>query len=223
MGSIDYSDQLLIFDPASFDVMPVHLIGVGGIGSAVAVALGNLGIRELHVYDPDVVEAHNLPPQLPYRLSDVGSRKVDALAGFFERQELPTTLYTHPRRVSDADDLQGVVISGVDSMASRSQIWEIVNFNPSVLFYLDGRIGGENYQLFSVNPCDPDSFGFYESAWLFPDSEGSDLPCSERTVIHTPLVLAGLIAAHLTQYYRGLPVRPHVYGNLKQTEQMLLT
>lgn len=78
MSGAIYSDQTDIFDPAKFG-WPVHLIGVGGIGSAVVFPLLKLGIHELHVWDSDKVEPRNIPAQLVYRLSDVGTSKVEAL------------------------------------------------------------------------------------------------------------------------------------------------
>jgi molybdopterin/thiamine biosynthesis adenylyltransferase len=41
----------------------VTIVGAGGIGSPVALALAKKGCRTLTRYDPDMVEAHNLPNQ----------------------------------------------------------------------------------------------------------------------------------------------------------------
>jgi hypothetical protein len=92
-------------------------------------------------------------------------------------------------------------------MKSRADIWECIKFNPEVPLYLDGRMGGEQIQLFSLNPNDFDLVEFYGTHWLFSDEEGSQLPCAARTVIHPPVVLAGLIIAQLTRFARELPLK----------------
>ena len=70
--------QLDLVKPEALET-PVHLVGCGGIGSFVALALAKLGCPHLCLYDDDRVEEHNVPNQL-FRLSDVGRPKVEALA-----------------------------------------------------------------------------------------------------------------------------------------------
>jgi molybdopterin/thiamine biosynthesis adenylyltransferase len=212
---MDYGDQRAIFDPSEFS-WPVHLIGAGGIGSALFLPLLKLGIGEMHVWDPDVVEPHNIPAQLLYRPSDVGSSKVECLRDFSRWVEADCEVVAHPQMVTEDTELSGVVISGVDSMASRKQIWAAVRRNAiDVVFYLDGRIGGEQFELYSLCPCDPDESRTYEDNWLVSDEQTLELPCAARTVIHPPVVLAGEAVAHLTRFYRQLPVNHFLIGHLR--------
>lgn len=202
---VSYADQTDIFNPATF-TWPVHVIGVGGIGSALVLPLIKLGLSsKLHLWDPDRVEPHNIPAQLIYRPTDIGKLKVEAaadtLAGFSEGK---CEIVCHSEYVGPSTPLDGVVISGVDSMAARYDIWEGVRYNVEVPLYMDGRIGGEQMQLFTLNPSNYEAVVFYETEWLFPDEEGSDLPCAARTVIHPPTVLAGHIIAQLTRFARGM-------------------
>lgn len=206
-----YADQTDIFNPKAF-TWPVHIIGVGGIGSAVVLPLAKLGLSScLHLWDPDVVEAHNVPAQLIYRVSDIGRPKVEAAADILRPYLEPDCeLVTHQDVVGPGTTLSGVVIGAVDSMRSRYDIWEEVKFNPDVPLYLDGRIGGEQMTLLTVEPNDLDAVEYYEQNWLFPDEEGAELPCAARTVIHPPVVLAGHIVAQLTRFARDLPTMPYV-------------
>ncbi|MGD0284390.1 MAG: ThiF family adenylyltransferase [Candidatus Saccharimonadales bacterium] len=203
-----YSDQTDIFDPRQF-AWPVHVIGLGGIGSSLVLPLVKLGLRsELHLWDPDYIEPHNIPAQLIYRPADIGRLKAEVAKDFLEPFKDPRCeLIPHPTVVTNDTVLSGVVISGVDSMKSRADIWECIKFNPEVPLYLDGRMGGEQIQLFSLNPNDFDLVEFYGTHWLFSDEEGSQLPCAARTVIHPPVVLAGLIIAQLTRFARELPLK----------------
>lgn len=56
----------------------VTLVGAGGLGGPLALALGAAGL-ELVVFDHDVVDATNLHRQLPFTLGDVGLGKAERL------------------------------------------------------------------------------------------------------------------------------------------------
>lgn len=62
----------------------VGIAGLGGLGSAVAVALARIGVGKLILADFDVVEPSNLNRQ-QYFIDQLGSLKVDALAENLER------------------------------------------------------------------------------------------------------------------------------------------
>lgn len=216
----DYSDQVDIFNPDTFS-WPIHVIGLGGIGSSVLFPLIKIGFAgTLHLWDTDVVEPHNLPAQAPYRPSDLGLKKAEAAKSFAERQEASCEIVVHDEFVTSTTPLDGVVISGVDSMKSRKAIWEAVSaVSYMIPLYMDGRIGGENYQLLTLGPSDYDQKIAYEQ-WLFDDSEGAPLPCGQRTNIHTPYVLAGHMVAQLTVFARGLSTKANIQGNVKSSQQI---
>lgn len=216
---ISYVDQLGFFDPLEY-ATPIHVIGAGGIGSAVAVQLGKLGVRELHVWDEDVVEGKNIPGQLPYRPSDIGRPKVEALSAYFVRQEMETRVFAHREMVGPNTDLRGLVISGVDSMAARIDIWEAVRDNPFVPLYIDGRVGGEYLQLLTVDPIDPDSAASY-ARWLFDDNDDPELECSMRAVCFVPGTLAGYIVAQFTLHVRREPMHSSIFIDLKTSQAHL--
>jgi len=56
----------------------VGLIGMGGIGSALAVHLATAGVGRLVITDGDVVEESNLTRQVLYQQDDIGRPKVEA-------------------------------------------------------------------------------------------------------------------------------------------------
>lgn len=56
----------------------VTVLGLGGLGSFVALELAAAGVGELLLVDDDVVEEHNLNRQILYTSADVGRLKVDA-------------------------------------------------------------------------------------------------------------------------------------------------
>jgi len=56
----------------------VGVIGAGGLGSPVILALAAAGVGELVVFDDDVVDASNLQRQVIHRRQDVGRPKTDS-------------------------------------------------------------------------------------------------------------------------------------------------
>lgn len=84
----------------------VAVVGLGGLGSQVAIMLARCGVGTLHLIDYDVVDVSNLNRQA-YRTYHIGERKVDALA-----EELRTiqpyckVLTTHKKvTVDNASDI----------------------------------------------------------------------------------------------------------------------
>jgi len=57
----------------------VAVLGVGGIGSWVALDLALVGVERLILVDPDLIEPHNLN-RTPFKQQDIGKPKVQALA-----------------------------------------------------------------------------------------------------------------------------------------------
>lgn len=73
----------------------VGIAGVGGLGSAVAVALARVGVGRLIIADFDVVEPSNLNRQ-QYFTDQIGMHKVDALAANLQRINPYVAVEPHP-------------------------------------------------------------------------------------------------------------------------------
>lgn len=186
----------------------VHVIGVGGIGNELARALGRMGTQELHLWDPDLVEAANLEYQHAYREDDIGRPKVEAMADYLVRQGAVARIVQHPEKVSDghAAELSGLVLAGVDSMSARVDIFESVWYNPGVLCYWDGRTGGPQFDCFRIEPNDPDQVDFYRDH-LWPDEEVAALPCGGRDDSESAGILARIMTRSVTRF-----VTAHLQG-----------
>jgi molybdopterin/thiamine biosynthesis adenylyltransferase len=63
----------------------IILIGIGGVGSQIALALARKGAGKLVLLDHDIIEPSNLPRQVYYP-KDVGKPKAYALAGNLARE-----------------------------------------------------------------------------------------------------------------------------------------
>jgi hypothetical protein len=201
----NYADQVKIFSPADF-VYPVHFVGCGGIGSTAIFPFGKMGISDMHFWDADIVEDHNVPVQLLYRRdSDLGKSKVETCKEFCVRQEIDANITAHAEFVTADTVLEGIVISGVDSMAARQTVWQAVLRNiANIPFYIDGRIGGEQLQMIAFSPSEYAVRKVYEKDWLFSDEESIGAVCGLKSIMGPPTVLAGLMAHTLTLWQRGL-------------------
>jgi molybdopterin/thiamine biosynthesis adenylyltransferase len=192
----DYWRQADLVRPEDLD-FPVVVIGAGGIGSPTTLILAKMGCRRITAFDPDIIEAHNLPNQL-YRPVDLGLPKSIALRSIVEE----LTGVTIDANVSEAPDPlpQGVVVTTVDSMAARQRIWATVKRSGRMApLYLEARMGGEVGRVYAVIPSDPDHVAAYEQT-LYDDEASDPDPCSNQAIIYSVFVIAGLIAARLRSF-----------------------
>lgn len=219
----NFSDQTLIFNPDTWG-WPVHLIGAGGINNLVGPLLAKTGITEIHVWDNDELEVRNCPTEIAYSYQSVGYPKTAAMAeaiyrltepeyspDFADPGYLPTGpvhVHQHQRRISAlTPGLSGVVICGVDSMASRKEIWKNIKANfHKIPLYIDGRSGGEQTMLFTFSPVDFECADAYENGWLYDDDEVATLPCGARNIGYISAYLAADITRIITRFHRGLPI-----------------
>lgn len=216
-GGIDYTRGRDWFDPTEVDTR-VTVIGAGGIGSSTVLFLSKLGISEITLYDDDLVEAHNLPNQL-FPLGKLGFSKVDALAEV-ARTFGVSKLITKQQRWSAEDreeKLRGLVISGVDSMEARKEIWKGIKGNFLVPRYWDARLGGEKVVIYSVNPRSQRECELYEKT-LYSDEEAQPDPCTRRAVIDVMGIVSSHLVRGIRRQFSGEAVEGFIYhhqGELK--------
>src|SRR3990167_5666197 len=67
-----------LYDPAQYADKRVALVGVGTIGSHLALTLARMRVP-FTMYDHDTIEEHNIATQA-YTRRDIGRYKVDAIA-----------------------------------------------------------------------------------------------------------------------------------------------
>ncbi len=192
-----------MIEPDRLDV-PITVVGCGGIGSFVVLALGKMGCRSLAAYDDDRVEPHNIPNQA-YRLADVGRLKVEALADLV-RDVAGASLEIRAERVRE-QRLQGVVVTAVDTMAARREIWlRGIRHRAGVPLYLDARMGAEVARILTVRPADPDDVRRYEAS-LHTDEEAITLPCTGQAIVYTGFSIAALVAGQIKKFLTGEPLK----------------
>ena len=103
----------------------------------------------------------------------------------------------------EGQPLEGLVISGLDSMDVRHKLWhEGIKRNTKVSLYIDGRMGGETILIYSARPIDPDDIEFYESE-LNTSDDTPDIPCTARAIIYNTGAVGSLIAHQVKLWSKG--------------------
>ena len=105
----------------------VLIIGMGGLGSPVAMYLAAAGIGHLVLSDFDIVERSNLQRQVIHTEHTIGQLKVDSAKVFIQSLNPDTKVTALPRELSD-DDLTeqvqqaDVVVDCTDNFPSRFEL-----------------------------------------------------------------------------------------------------
>lgn len=182
--------QLDIAHPEKLANQPVTIIGAGGIGSFVGQFLAKMGVTDITVYDFDEVEEHNLPNQM-YPQEALGLPKAKALAVELERLDPTVQVTVHEERVTSETALKGVVISAVDSMPARKEIWKAVKMNMGVPLFIDARMGAEIGQVRALRPIQPKQISRFEQSL---EGKAVDLPCTAKAIVYNGGMIASIIS-----------------------------
>ena len=103
------------------------IIGVGGLGSPVALYLAACGVGEIVLVDDDRVELKNLQRQIMYNSDQVGKMKVQSASGVLQALNPEVSVNVIADRLggealTQAVENVDVVIDATDNLASRLEI-----------------------------------------------------------------------------------------------------
>lgn len=203
------------------DVIPAHLIesrpaiviGVGSIGRPLAHMLAMLGVAELHLIDPDLIEEVNSSSQ-GWNEADYGKSKVEVCAAECRAKSSDIKTFAYQQE-APIDGLIPVIkkVAGsvtflcTDSITSRKAIVErYLPHRAHSAILIDGRMSAEVFSVFTF-------VGLWErwKDYEFPQSEAADAPCTARSTSYCGPVAAGFMAA---QYCRIIRRRQQVEERL---------
>jgi molybdopterin/thiamine biosynthesis adenylyltransferase len=217
-----YHRQHGFYNPTEHKNDHVTFIGVGGIGSFAAFATGKLGVPKITLVDDDTVELHNAPNQMhPVILGAhedaLGEPKVDVTARMIHEHSggLVEVCPVNAKHDGVAQ-YDGVVVSGLDSMAARQAVWdEKIKGNIAVSLYIDARISGQLILIYAApNPYLPDVQAAYEKT-LHSDDEAERVSCTEKGIIDVGFQCGALISRMIRRYFTGEPIHNCTYMSEK--------
>ena len=202
---VNTSRHYSIFDPVTWGKRRIDVIGVGATGSRVAISLAKLGVQNLHVWDDDVVEEHNIANQA-YRLDvDLGVKKVTAISHAIE-QATGSRVMIHRQRWERGMPLGPVVFCMVDSMTARQAVFDDVRHRPGVKLVLDSRMGADTGHLFTYSPHDSDSLEHYEQTLYSDDDAITEVSACGTSISVGPTadIIAGLLVWRFIHFAREI-------------------
>lgn len=82
----------------------VGIFGAGGGGSLIALQLANLGIKNIHLVDPDIITISNLNRQFMFNINDIGKYKVSVVKSFLENRHSDLNVTTSIKRIENIND-----------------------------------------------------------------------------------------------------------------------
>lgn len=195
-----YSRQIMLpeFDVAAQEKLKtarILIVGLGGIGSPVALYLASAGAGELVLADFDTVDVSNLQRQILHGENDVGREKI--LSGY-ERLKAQNSLVKLRlvEKALDADTLPSLletvdlVIDGCDNFSTRDAVNAACVAAKKPL--VSAAAIGFAAQLSVFDSRQPDSPCY---RCLYPDADEAAATCSENGVLATVPGMVGLLAA----------------------------
>lgn len=144
----------------------IAIIGSGGLGCSLAMALGTSGIGEIHMVDFDTVSDHNIHRQIAFTLEDEGKNKAKTVAALIEKKnpfvkavafdmdfEAFTAMGNSYDLILDATD--NLPARGqIDNFAKKNEIpWiyaSVEEFNGQVCFFENS-----SFQVFNLSDHKP--------------------------------------------------------------------
>jgi molybdopterin/thiamine biosynthesis adenylyltransferase len=198
--AVDPLRHLSVFSPYAFGTRRVDVIGCGATGSRIVLSLAKLGVENIHVWDFDQVEEHNIANQA-FGLGDVGASKVNALAALIEATT-GTKINAHAERVDGSQVLGDVVFLLTDTMSSRKEIWEKgLKFKLKSKLLIETRMGADNGRIYTVNPNKPGHIKAWEEV-LYDDAEAEVSACGASVSVGpTAEIISGIAVWQMIRWF----------------------
>jgi len=191
----------------------VLIVGLGGLGSPLALYLASSGVGELVLVDDDQVDVSNLQRQIAHTEASIGDNKAESTAARIRALNSMTRLTCITHRLAGTElaallDTVNLAFDATDNLASRHLLNETcwhkrVPLVSGAAIQWQGQV-----TLFDANdensPC-------YRC--LYPDDNAGELSCAENGVI-APLVgiIGGCQALEGIKYLTG--IRPTLAGHI---------
>jgi len=151
---------------SSLENKKIAIIGAGGLGSSLALALGTSGIGQIDMVDFDTVSLHNIHRQIAFTLNDEEKLKAEVVVELMKSKNpfINANAYVMPfvtfTKKADAYDL---ILDATDNLGTREEIdsyarsvntpWiyaSVEEFNGQVCFFEEA-----SFQVFNASNHKP--------------------------------------------------------------------
>jgi hypothetical protein len=199
---MNYSRQLAVIDPNDLKDLRVDLIGAGAVGSYISWELAKIGTKNMHLWDADIVQDHNVCNQM-FNLEHVNKPKVLAVAEMLKAGTgmMPSM---HAQMVEGKTEFGDYVFLAVDSMKVRKDIWEhSIKKNRHISRMIEVRMGASDMRVYTINPNLPEDIVGWEDS-LYSDDEAEVSLCgSSVSIAPTAMLTASLAVWQLIRSVKG--------------------
>ncbi len=150
----------------SLEDKKIAIIGSGGLGSTLAMALGTSGIGEIHIVDFDKVSLHNIHRQIAFTLEDEGRSKSKVAAALIRSKNPFVKVMAFDMDFATFSELGNhydLILDATDNLPVRSKIdayakaieapWiyaSVEEFNGQVCFFDEA-----NFKVFNISDHKP--------------------------------------------------------------------
>jgi len=202
------------FDPSVVTV-PIHIIGCGALGSTTAIMLARCGITDIHLWDFDTVEEHNIANQ-QYVWSDVDELKTVALTKHYKAITPRAQVVQHG--AWDDDTLRGIVILALDHIDTRKRILNYHYHKQTISAMLDIRMRLKDATHHAADwSNDRQKVSLKESMNFTHEEAMANTPVSAcnmtLSIMPTVQTVCSVTVANLINYFKGQPLSPLVLVN----------
>ncbi len=144
----------------------IAVIGSGGLGCTLAMALGTSGIGEIHMVDFDTISNHNIHRQIAFTLEDEGRNKAKAVCKLVESKNPFVKAVAFDMPFDDFKEMGSgydLILDATDNLPVRAEIdkhakavktpWiyaSVEEFNGQVCFFDEA-----NFQVFNISDHKP--------------------------------------------------------------------
>lgn len=181
----------------------VLVVGAGGLGCPVLMALGGAGVGHIGIADDGLVELSNLHRQLIYATSDVGQSKVACAERVLTALNPEVSVDTYPVRLGvdnawDIVERYDLIIDGTDNFQTRYMLSDLCALlGKPLLFGAVARYEGQ-VALFHHGIS-------YRDVFPVPPREGEVPNCSEAGVLGVlPGIIGHFMANECIKFLTGI-------------------
>lgn len=199
---LDYSKQSELINIGAFDKQ-IHIIGCGALGSWIGFILLKMGFQDIHMYDFDTIEEHNIPNQL-FMESQIGKTKVESMMeiykNFFIDADLRLTVHCD-KLDENSPTLNGIIFCAVDTMSGRKELYEkLFKYSTGGELWIEGRLSLYGAYVYTLPHLDFNLFTKYEST-LYADSEAEVSACGvSQTALPAAINTASIMIMNMIEY-----------------------